>query len=71
MKVASVILAAGSSIRFGRAKQLASLNGTPLLQFALDAANDSSVSYVFLVLGDYSQEILEKVKLGRAQVIYN
>ena len=41
------------------------------MQFALDAANDSSVSYVFLVLGDYSDEILEKVKLGRAQVIYN
>jgi molybdenum cofactor cytidylyltransferase len=71
LKVATVILAAGSSIRFGGAKQLASLNGKPLLQFALDTANDSSVSYVFLVLGDYSDEILEQVKLGRAQVIYN
>ncbi len=71
MKVASIILAAGSSVRFGGAKQLASLNGKLLLQYALDAANDSSVNYVFLVVGDYSNEILEKVKLGRAQVLFN
>ena len=71
MKVASIILAAGSSVRFGGSKQLATLNGKPLLQYALDAANDSSVKYVFVVVGDYSEQILEKVKLGRAQVLYN
>jgi molybdenum cofactor cytidylyltransferase len=71
VKVASIILAAGSSVRFGGSKQLARLHGKPLLQYALDAANNSSVSYVFLVVGDYSDVILEEIKLGRAQVVFN
>jgi molybdenum cofactor cytidylyltransferase len=69
--VACIILAAGSAVRFGGAKQLADFHGKPLVKNALDAANGSTADYVMLVVGDHSSEILEKVQLGRAQVVYN
>jgi molybdenum cofactor cytidylyltransferase len=71
LKLAGIILAAGAGVRFGGAKQLASFNGKYLLQYALDAANNSSVDYVSVVVGGHSSEILEKVQLGRAQIIFN
>jgi molybdenum cofactor cytidylyltransferase len=70
-KIACIVLAAGSSVRFGEAKQLAQLNGKSLVQTAIDVANASKVDYVFLVLGKSSSEILEKVDTGRTQVIFN
>jgi molybdenum cofactor cytidylyltransferase len=69
--IACVVLAAGSSVRFGGAKQLAELNGKPLVKSAVDAANESVADYVLLVVGNHSSEILEKVQLGRAQMVYN
>ncbi len=46
-----MILAAGSAERFGTPKQLALLNGRPLLQHVLDAAAQSRVGPIVLVLG--------------------
>jgi molybdenum cofactor cytidylyltransferase len=70
-KTACIILAAGSSVRYGSAKQLAEFNGKTLLQNAIDQADDSSCDYVFLVLGKSSSEILEKLESGRTQIIFN
>jgi molybdenum cofactor cytidylyltransferase len=70
-KFACVILAAGSSVRYGSPKQLAELGEKSLIQTAVDEANNSESDYVFLVLGNSSSEILEKIRLGRAQVIFN
>ncbi len=70
-KIACIVLAAGSSVRFGSPKQLAEFRGKSLVQIAVNEANASAADYVFLVLGKGSSEILEKVRLGRAQVIYN
>jgi molybdenum cofactor cytidylyltransferase len=69
--IACIVLAAGSAVRFGGVKQLAEFHGKPLVKSAVETANESSVDYVLLVVGNHSSEILEKVQLGRAQVIYN
>ncbi|MGI0090598.1 MAG: nucleotidyltransferase family protein [Nitrososphaerales archaeon] len=70
-KVACIILAAGMSTRFGSLKQLVEIEGRPLLQRAVDIANDSNADYVILVIGAHSSEILGKVQTGRAQVVFN
>ncbi|MDA4129355.1 MAG: nucleotidyltransferase family protein [Thaumarchaeota archaeon] len=70
-KIACIVLGAGSGIRYGGAKQLAKFQGKFLLQNALNAANASSADYVYLILGDHSAEILEKIQTGRAQVVFN
>jgi len=50
-RVAVIVLAAGSSTRLGRLKQLADLEGRPLLQHAVDAAAGARVGEVVVVLG--------------------
>ena len=54
---AGIILAAGRSVRFGRPKQTAELTGRPLLKWVLEAALQSELSHVFLVLGHAAEEI--------------
>jgi molybdenum cofactor cytidylyltransferase len=70
-KIACIILAAGSSVRYGSPKQLAEFEGKSLIQRAVDEADKSNVDYLFLVLGNSSSEILEKINLKKAQVIFN
>jgi molybdenum cofactor cytidylyltransferase len=52
VRVLAVVLAAGSSSRFGSPKLLAPLDGRPLLQHALDALAAAGVEDVAVVLGD-------------------
>jgi molybdenum cofactor cytidylyltransferase len=61
--ISAVILAAGASRRMGRPKLLLPLGSRPLLQYALDAAADSQLDEIVLVLGDRAQELLEAVRL--------
>ena len=73
-KIACVVLAAGTSSRFGPPKQLAKLmpKGKTLIQNAVDVANGSKrVDYVFVILGYNSSEIMEKLKMGNGQVLLN
>jgi molybdenum cofactor cytidylyltransferase len=70
-RIACMILAAGMATRFGSVKQLARIRGKPLLQRSLDAANSSLSDYVMLIVGSNSSEILSKINLGRAQVVFN
>jgi molybdenum cofactor cytidylyltransferase len=72
-KVACAVLAAGFSRRFGSTKQLAVIASKKktLLQNAIDIANATISEYVYLVLGHDSASILERLKLGRAQVLLN
>lgn len=70
-KIACIILAAGSSVRYGSPKQLVEFRGRSLIQRAVDEADASKADHVFLVLGNSSSEILEKIDLGRAQVVFN
>jgi molybdenum cofactor cytidylyltransferase len=52
VRVVAVVLAAGSSSRFGSPKLLAPLDGKPILQHALDALAAAGVDDVAVVLGD-------------------
>ncbi len=55
---AGVILAAGESTRFGKPKQLLKLNNKYLIEWVLDAAVESRLRKLTLVLGHKHQEIL-------------
>ena len=70
-RVAAVILAAGEARRYGGPKLLAPLDGRPLLQHVLDAANGSTLADVILIVGHAADEVLAAVRLGRARAVVN
>jgi molybdenum cofactor cytidylyltransferase len=57
-RVVGIILSAGSSRRMGRAKQLMPVKGVPLIERVLDAALNSRLDRVVLVLGHRADEIM-------------
>ena len=75
IKAAGIILAGGSSRRFGRPKQLLKLKGKYLLEHLLNAALGSRLDEVVLVLGHAHQNILQKLEAyagqTRLQVVIN
>jgi molybdenum cofactor cytidylyltransferase len=74
-QTAGIILAGGSSIRFGRPKQLLKLKGKYLLEYVLNAALGSELNLVVLVLGHDHQNILQALEAcithERLQVVIN
>jgi molybdenum cofactor cytidylyltransferase len=72
---AGIILAAGESKRFGQPKQLVKLNGKYLIEWVIDAALNSRLEQVILVLGYEHQKILQaleaKTKLSNLRVVIN
>jgi len=67
---AAIVLAAGASRRFGATKQLAELEGRPMLQHVLDAVLAvPELDPVVLVLGAHHEEIQAQVDHGRASVV--
>jgi molybdenum cofactor cytidylyltransferase len=68
--IAGIVLAAGGASRFGSPKQLAELDGVPLLQHAIDAVLAvPAIDPVVVVLGAASQEVLAAVELGEGRAI--
>ena len=68
--IAGVVLAAGSGSRFGAPKQLAELDGSPLLEHALRAVEAvPAIDRVVVVLGAHAEEIRARVELGRAEPV--
>ena len=69
--IAAVILAAGSGSRFGAgAKQLAELDGIPLLEHALRAVEAvPAIGRIVVVLGARAEEIRAGVDLGQAEAV--
>ena len=65
--IGGLVLAAGEGKRFGGPKQLAELNGRPLLEHALAAM--SGLDRVVVVLGAHADEIRARVDFGRADAI--
>lgn len=55
--VSGIVLAAGTSSRLGRPKQLLDLEGRPVLRWVLDAAAASSLDEILVVLGHAADEI--------------
>ena len=67
--IGGVVLAAGGASRFGSPKQLAELDGHPLLQHAVDAMLAvPAIDPVVVVLGAEAQRVLEAVDFGEAQI---
>jgi nicotine blue oxidoreductase len=65
--VLGVVLAAGGASRMGRAKQLAELDGRPLLEHALAAMSAAPLDDLVVALGAYADEVLARVDLHRAR----
>ncbi len=64
--IGGLVLAAGAATRFGAPKQLAELDGVPLLEHALRAITASPVGRVVVVLGSGADEIAAGVNLHGA-----
>ena len=67
--VAGLVLAAGAGTRFGGRKQLAPIDGRPLLEHALMAMASAPVEPVVVVLGADAEEIQREVDMHGAEPI--
>jgi len=68
---AGIVLAAGSSRRMGRPKQLPPLRGGPLLESVVSAACRARFDDVVVVVGANHALIRRQVRWGRARVVVN
>jgi CTP:molybdopterin cytidylyltransferase MocA len=64
--VLGLVLAAGASTRMGRPKQLAELDGRPLLEHVLRALEEAPVDAVVVALGANAAAVRARVDLGGA-----
>lgn len=64
-------MAAGSSSRLGRPKQLLSFRGTTLLQHTIDQAKIIDVGPVVLVTGAFHEKIFEETNTQGLNVVHN
>ena len=67
--IGGLVLAAGAGTRFGSAKQLADLDGRPLLEHSILAMVASPVGRVVVVLGSGTEEVLANVDLHGADPV--
>jgi molybdenum cofactor cytidylyltransferase len=68
--IAGVVLAAGGATRFGGPKQLADLDGHPLLEHAIRSIEAvSAIERVVVVLGARADEIRARVDFGSAEIV--
>lgn len=67
--IAGIVLAAGAGQRFGATKQLAELDGLPLLEHAVRAVTSCGLDRVVVVLGSRAADVLEQVDLHGAESI--
>jgi CTP:molybdopterin cytidylyltransferase MocA len=68
--IAGLVLAAGAAARFGAPKQLAPLDGAPLLEHAVRAmAAVPAIGRVVVVLGAHADAIRAGVDLGGAEAV--
>ena len=70
-KLALVVLAAGASRRFGSLKQLADIDGTPLLQRVIDNCRPLADCDLYLALGAEYKQILKHIAAEQSQLIIN
>jgi CTP:molybdopterin cytidylyltransferase MocA/SAM-dependent methyltransferase len=71
MRIAGLILAAGSASRFGAPKLLASLDGRPLLEHTLEAARTAGLDPIVVVLGAGADTIEAGIAWSGEQRIWN
>ncbi len=71
MTIAALILAGGSSERFGAPKQLVEWAGRPLLEHVVAETSAWPVDEVWVVLGAHAEHLLAELDLGEAGVVVN
>jgi molybdenum cofactor cytidylyltransferase len=71
MRVAAVVLAAGSSLRFGSPKALAELEGKPILEHVLDAVREAGIDEIVVVLGHAGDEIQQGIEWLDERLVRN
>ncbi len=70
--ITAIVLAAGTSSRFGRTKQLVELRGKPLVQHAVDAAAGAGLDEIVVVLGHDEDLVRARVRLpAGARIVLN
>ncbi len=67
--IAGCVLAAGRASRFGSVKQLAELDGRPLLEHVLETVSSAGLDRVVVVLGAEADLILERVDMHGAEPV--
>jgi len=67
--IGGLVLAAGAGTRFGAPKQLAELDGMPMLEHSLRAMRAAPVGRVVVVLGSGAEEIVARVNLHGAEPV--
>lgn len=68
---AIIILAAGSSSRFGLIKQLLRFSNKTLLQHAIDEAIAAGAEPIIVVTGAHADEISKEITKQQVQVVFN
>nr|WP_321221956.1 nucleotidyltransferase family protein [uncultured Psychroserpens sp.] len=71
MKLAIVILSAGSSTRMGATKQLLPIGKTSLLGLCIENAIQSHSNHIYCVLGSNFETIKKSISQYNIEVIYN
>ncbi|HYP48705.1 MAG TPA: nucleotidyltransferase family protein [Thermoleophilaceae bacterium] len=67
--IAGIVLAAGAGERFGGAKQLAELDGLPLLEHSLRAMSAAGLDRLVVVLGSQAEDVLGAVDMHGAEPV--
>jgi molybdenum cofactor cytidylyltransferase len=67
MPIAGIILAAGMSLRFGRPKQLEKIGDKTLVEIAVDAALESKLDHIVLVLGYAFDAVVSALRENRTR----
>ena len=68
---AIIILAAGSSSRFGSTKQLLHFNKKTLLQHAIDEAIGSGAEPVIVITGANADAIVKDIDKKQVRIVFN
>jgi molybdenum cofactor cytidylyltransferase len=67
--ISGLILAAGAATRFGAPKQLAHLEGRPLLEHAIEAMLSAGIGRVVVVLGANAELIRKEIDFHEAEPV--
>ncbi|CAD0000832.1 nucleotidyltransferase family protein [Flavobacterium salmonis] len=70
-KIAVVVLAAGNAKRLGKSKQLLPWSNSTLLGNVVKNVLAVDANKIFVVLGAYSNEIIEKINLSKTTILIN
>jgi len=70
-KIAGVIIAAGSSSRMGKTKQLLPFGKTTLLGQVIKNAKESALDEIIIVLGHKADKICQALDFSRTKIVIN